>query len=133
MFASEPFFYATLYKNKRKGNAMEEKELYIAIAELTEQMKVANHRISDLEETTKRIESLTLSVEKLAMSVESMAKEQMDYRAKQNELASRLLDIEQKPYKDKALLVSKIVEHIAIMICGGFCAWLIFKATGIQI
>lgn len=82
------------------------------ISVLEEQMKVSNHRIADLEGKTDRIENLTLSVQKLAMSVEQMAKEQVDYRARQNELADKLIELEQAPNRAKAKRWDEVLATI---------------------
>ena len=79
-------------------------------------MKVSNHRIADLEGKTDRIENLTLSVQKLAMSVEQMAKEQVDYRARQNELADKLIELEQAPNRAKAKRWDEVLATI-IQLC----------------
>ena len=82
------------------------------IAVLEEQIRVSNHRIADLEEKTDRIENLTLSVQKLAMSVEQMAKEQTDYRDKQERIANKLIELEQAPVQDKAKRWDSIILTI---------------------
>ena len=81
---------------------MNQEEIAVSIAEHNKEIGSLKHRVVELEEKTDRIESLTLSVQKLAQSVEVMAKEQVDYRTKQNEIASRLLEVEQAPIKAKA-------------------------------
>ncbi len=110
----------------------QEQEVLIKIAEHTEQIKVANHRISDLEATTKRIEKLTMSVEKLAMSCEAMTREQSDYRAKQNELAKRLLEVEQLPTRKKAGKWDKYMGQIATIIIGALISFLLFSLLGLS-
>lgn len=106
-------------------------ELEIKVAELGQQMKVANHRIEDLENKTDRIESLTLSVQKLAISVENMAKEQIDYRAKQEELANRVLSVEQKPNRDKANKWEKVVETLFTLVFGALVSYLLYNIFGL--
>ena len=73
-------------------------------------------RVSVLEEKTDRIENLTLSVQKLAISVEQMAKEQIDYRSKQDQIANKLIELEQAPSKDKAKKVDGILTYVAQLI-----------------
>lgn len=82
------------------------------LAVLENKMSVADHRIENLEEKTDRIENLTLSVQKLAISVEQMAKEQIDYRAKQNQIANKLIELEQAPAQDKAKKVDSILTYV---------------------
>lgn len=98
------------------------------ISVLEEQMKVSNHRIADLEGKTDRIENLTLSVQKLAMSVEQMAKEQVDYRARQNELADKLIELEQAPARDKAKhwedTVSTVLHYVLTAAAGALLAYI---------
>lgn len=81
---------------------MENEQIAVRLAEHENRIKVSEHRIKDLEEKTDRIESLTLSVQKLASSVELMAKEQADYRNKQNQIADKILELEKAPDKEKA-------------------------------
>ena len=87
-------------------------ELTARVSVLEEKIKVSNHRIDNLEDKTNRIENLTLSVQKLAMSVEQMAKEQIDYRAKQNQIANKLIELEQAPAQDKAKKVDSILTYV---------------------
>nr|DAG22729.1 MAG TPA: hemolysin [Caudoviricetes sp.] len=82
------------------------------VSVLEEKIKVSNRRIEDLEDKTDRIENLTLSVQKLAISVEQMAKEQVDYRAKQDQIANKLIELEQQPSKDKAKKVDSILTYV---------------------
>lgn len=91
-------------------------ELTARVYVLEERVKVSNHRIDDLEEKTDRIENLTLSVQKLAISVEQMAKEQIDYRSKQDQIANKLIELEQAPSKDKAKKVDSILTYVAQLI-----------------
>lgn len=98
------------------------------ISVLEEKMSVANHRIDDLEEKTDRIESLTLSVQKLAMSIEQMAKEQMEYRDKQEGIANRLIELEQAPTKAKAKrwedTVATVLRYILTTLVGALLAYI---------
>ncbi len=91
-------------------------EIITRVSVLEEKIKVSNHRIENLEENTNRIENLTLSVQKLAMSVEQMAKEQIDYRSKQDQIANKLIELEQAPAKDKAKKVDSILTYVAQLI-----------------
>lgn len=91
-------------------------ELTAKVYVLEERVKVSNHRIDELEEKTDRIENLTLSVQKLAISVEQMAKEQIDYRSKQDQIANKLIELEQAPSKDKAKKVDSILTYVAQLI-----------------
>lgn len=113
-------------------DAKQEQEIAVKLAEHTEQIKVANHRIADLEATTRRIEKLTMSVEKLAMSCEAMTREQSDYRAKQNELAKRLLEVEQLPAKKKAGKWDKYAGQIASIIIGALVSFLLLSLLGLS-
>lgn len=101
------------------------------ISVLEEKVSVSNHRIADLEEKTDRIENLTLSVQKLAMSVEQMAKEQVDYRARQNELADKLIELEQAPNRAKAKKWDEILSSIIqLVIAAIFGALLTYVGLG---
>ena len=95
-------------------------ELTARVSVLEEKIKVSNHRIDDLEDKTDRIEKLTLSVQKLAMSVEQMAKEQIDYRAKQEQIANKLIELEQAPAKDKAKKVDSILTYVMQLVVAAF-------------
>jgi hypothetical protein len=95
-------------------------ELTARVSVLEEKIKVSNHRIGDLEEKTDRIEKLTLSVQKLAMSVEQMAKEQIDYRSKQDQIANKLIELEQAPAKDKAKKVDSILTYVMQLVVAAF-------------
>ena len=103
-------------------------EIATRVSVLEEKVKVSNHRINDLEEKTDRIEKLTLSVQKLAMSVEQMAKEQIDYRAKQDQIADKLIELEQAPAKDKAEhwedTVSTVLHYVATAGVGALLAYI---------
>lgn len=68
---------------------MNNEEIAQAIAVYEEKMKVANHRIDDLEEQQKQIQDLTLSVQELAMSVKNMVEVQKAHSEKISELESK--------------------------------------------
>lgn len=68
---------------------MNNEEIVKKITEHDEKIKVANHRIDDLEEQQKQIQDLTLSVQELAMSVKSMVEVQKTHSEKINELESK--------------------------------------------
>lgn len=68
---------------------MNNEEIAQAIAVYEERMKVANHRIDDLEEQQKQIQELTLSVQELAMSVKSMVEVQKTHSEKISELEAK--------------------------------------------
>lgn len=110
----------------------QEQEVFVKIAEHEEKIKVTNHRLKDLEEHITKVESLTLSVEKLAFAVENMAKEQIDYRSKQNELAKRILEVEQLPNKRKANILDKYLGQILAIIIGALISYLLFSLLGLQ-
>ena len=103
-------------------------EFATRVSVLEEKVKVSNHRIDDLEEKTDRIEKLTLSVQKLALSVEQMAKEQVDYRAKQDQIADKLIELEQAPAKDKAKhwedTMSTILHYILTAAVGALMTYI---------
>lgn len=94
-------------------------------------LEYATERIDDLESTTKRIESLTLSVEKLAFSVEAMAKEQIEFSARQQELVSRVTEVENSPYRQKANMHDKILSSIGLLVIGAFVEFLLMYFLGI--
>lgn len=110
----------------------QEQDLIATMAQHTEKLKVCEHRISDLEVVTKRIESLTLSVEKLAVSCEAMAREQVEYRDKQNELAKRILEVEQYPNKRKANAFDKYAGQVIAILIGALVSFLLVELLGIQ-
>lgn len=95
--------------------------------------KISNHdtRIKNLEKETASLESLTLSVQKLALSIEQMAKEQADYRYKQNEMAERLLTVEQQPLKDKANKHDVYMSQIITLVLGAIVGYLLKSLFGI--
>lgn len=97
---------------------MEQEKIATTLTDHENRVKVCEHRIKDLEETTKRIETLTLSVEKLAVSVERMANEQVEYRDKQNELAKKILEVEQAPTKAKAKIHDDIWQSVGRIVIG---------------
>lgn len=103
-------------------------EIASRVSVLEEKVKVSNHRIDDLEEKTDRIENLTLSVQKLAMSVEQMAKEQIDYRAKQDQIADKLIELEQAPARDKAKhwedTISTVLHYVLTAAVGALLAYI---------
>ena len=68
---------------------MNNEEIVKKITEHDEKIKVANHRIDDLEEQQKQIQDLTLSVQELAMSVKNMVEVQKAHSEKINELESK--------------------------------------------
>lgn len=74
-----------------------------------------NHRIDDLEDSTKQIQSIISSVERLAMSVDNMAKE----LGKQGE---RLEALEEVPGKNWDTLKMGILSAVAAAIGGGLVA-----------
>jgi archaellum component FlaC len=56
---------------------------------LEAEQKRTNHRLNNLEETSKQIGSIALSVEKLALSIENMVGEQKEQREELEELKNR--------------------------------------------
>lgn len=74
-----------------------------------------NHRLAELEKTTKEITSLTLSVEKIAMSTEAMAKEL-------NQQGKRLKELEDIPGDNWTSMKSGIINAIAAAVGGGLIA-----------
>lgn len=110
----------------------QEQDLIATMAQHSEKLKVCEHRISDLEVVTKRIESLTLSVEKLAVSCETMAREQVDYRERQNELAKRILEVEQQPNRRKAKILEQYGGQIITIVIGALVSFLLFSLLGIK-
>ena len=68
---------------------MNNEEIVKKITEHDEKIKVANHRIDDLEEQQKQIQDLTLSVQELAMSVKNMVEVQKAHSEKISELESK--------------------------------------------
>lgn len=77
-----------------------------------------NHRIENLENSTKQIQSVINSVEKLAMSVDNMAKE----LGKQGD---RLEALEEVPGKNWDALKTGILGAVAAAIGGGMVAAII--------
>ena len=110
----------------------QEQDLIATITQHSEKLKVCEHRISDLEAVTKRIESLTLSVEKLAMSCETIAKEQAEHRETQNDLAKRILEVEQQPNKRKAKILEQYGGQIVSIIIAALISFLLFSLLGIK-
>ncbi len=68
---------------------MENEEIVKSLAQYGEKIKVANHRIDDLEKQQEQIQKLTLSVQELAMSVKNMVEVQKDHSDKLTELEAR--------------------------------------------
>lgn len=67
---------------------------------------------------------LPLSLGKL----EQMAKEQIDYRAKQDQIADKLIELEQAPDKDKAKrwedTVSTALHYVLTAVVGALLAYI---------
>lgn len=68
---------------------MENEDIVKALTEHSEKIKVANHRIDDLEKQQQQIQELTISVQELAMSVKNMVEVQKNHSDKLSELESR--------------------------------------------
>jgi len=68
---------------------MENEDIVKALTEHSEKIKVANHRIDDLEKQQQQIQELTISVQELAMSVKNMVEVQKTHSDKLAELESR--------------------------------------------
>lgn len=68
---------------------MENEDIVKALTEHSEKIKVANHRIDDLEKQQQQIQELTISVQELAMSVKNMVEVQKAHSDKLAELESR--------------------------------------------
>lgn len=83
-----------------------------------------NHRLAILETTVSQIHVLTVSVEKMAVSMEQMLREQQD-------IGTRLTNIEAEPGKDykhiKTVAVSAIVTAIFTTLVGA--AFLLFNGV----
>lgn len=77
-----------------------------------------NHRIENLEDSTKQIQSIISSVERLALSVDNMARE----LGKQGE---RLEALEEVPGKNWDVLKTGILGAVAAAIGGGIVAAII--------
>lgn len=72
---------------------MNAEEVAVKIAEHDNRIRVSEHRIDDLEEQQKQMQSLTLSVQELAFSVKNMVTEQ-------KEQSERLRSLEDEPKKN---------------------------------
>lgn len=68
---------------------MENEEIVKYLTEYGEKIKVANHRINDLEKQQQQIQELTISVQELAMSVKNMVEVQKAHSDKLADLESR--------------------------------------------
>ena len=68
---------------------MENEDIVRALTEHSEKLKVANHRIDDLEKQQQQIQDLTISVQELAMSVKNMVEVQKAHSDKLTELEAR--------------------------------------------
>lgn len=130
--ATEPFLCGKInHKQRRNGNAMAEtNEIAVQLVRIEQRLTDTDRRIVSLENTIKRIESLTLSVEKLALSVENMARDQVEYRADQNALAKRLLEVEKQPLRDKAEKHDRLVTKVIEIVLAGVVGFLISSVLG---
>lgn len=68
---------------------MENEEIVKTLAEHSEKIKVANHRINDLEKQQIQIQDLTMSVQELAISVKNMVEVQKAHSDELAELKAR--------------------------------------------
>ena len=68
---------------------MDNEAIVKSLTEHGEKIKVANHRIDDLEKQQQQIQDLTMSVQELAMSVKNMVEVQKNHSDKLAELEER--------------------------------------------
>lgn len=101
------------------------------VARHDEKIRTLFDRVEKVEVVADRIESLAMSTQRIATSVESMQKEQNEYRAKQNELADRILEVEQNPIKDKANRYTTITNKIIDIVLGAVVGFLLFHFFGL--
>lgn len=110
---------------------MTEENVAVKLTEHDTKIQAVEHRLSDLEDKTDRIENLTLSVQKLASSVEIMAKEQAEYREKQETITDKLVQLEQRPDREKVKKLDDIIMYtthiIVAAVVGAFLAYIGLK------
>lgn len=90
---------------------MENEDIVKVLTEHSEKLKVANHRIDDLERQQKQIQDLTISVQELAMSVKNMVEVQ---KAHSNKLA----ELESKPAQNWNTVTRTVLTTIVGAIAG---------------
>lgn len=86
---------------------------------ITEENDRQNHRLTVLEESTRRLEQMNVSIEKLAVNMENMLKEQMRQGKRLEKLESR-----------DGEMWRKILSHVFTTIAGIVIAY-VFMLIGI--
>lgn len=90
---------------------MENEDIVKFLTEHSEKLKVANHRIDDLERQQKQIQDLTISVQELAMSVKNMVEVQKAH-------SDKLAELESKPAQNWNTVTRTVLTTIVGAIAG---------------
>lgn len=90
---------------------MENEDIVKALTEHSEKLKVANHRIDDLERQQKQIQDLTISVQELALSVKNMVEVQKAH-------SDKLAELESKPAQNWNTVTRTVLTTIVGAIAG---------------
>lgn len=90
---------------------MENEDIVKALTEHSEKIKVANHRIDDLEKQQQQIQELTISVQELAMSVKNMVEVQKAH-------SDKLAELESKPEQNWNTVTRTVLTTIVGAIAG---------------
>lgn len=89
---------------------MEHEEVAVKLAEQDKEIGSLKHRMSDVEEQNKTINNLVVSVKELAINMQNMLREQQN-------ISSRLTELENKPAKRwEAVLTALIGAAVGALV-----------------
>lgn len=103
MCNNQAFYYEK--KGKEGKHSMTTEELTIKITEHKEEIGSLKHRMDNVEEQHKTIQSLTLSVKELAINMQNMITAQQG-------INTRLTDLESKPSKRWEAVVTTLIGAV---------------------
>ena len=97
---------------------MTETEVAVKLENHDQQIKSLKHRMDGAEERGKVLQDLAMSTQKLAMGMEQM-------NAKQDDMSSRLEEIEKKPAQNWNTMTRTVFTTIVGAVAGGIAVWMV--------
>lgn len=90
----------------------------VDIAQLQEQMKVANHRIGDLEEVSKAIVEQNTKLGDMNTTLQVMVSQIKDIKLDVNENRKNMEKIKEKPTKEYDAIKIQVVSGFILLVAG---------------
>ena len=97
---------------------MTETEVAVKLENHEQQIRSLKHRMDEAEERGKILQDLAMSTQKLAIGMDSM-------NEKQDNMNSRLEEIEKKPAQQWNSMTQTIITTLVSAVAGGLAVWIV--------